>query len=957
MYERERELAAVREAVDRLRAGPEGAGAALGDLLLFSGAAGLGKTTLLAEARRTAARDCTVLFARGSEQEHTVPFHVVRQLLQPVLAGRTEAECRELFGGWYEIAGPAVGLFAQGDGALPDPQGVRDGLDWVVTRLAVLQPPIVLVVDDAHWADLESLAWFAAFAVRLRELPVLAVLGYRPGELPEAADTFRTLVTGRAARPIGLNALSPDAVAGLVRSALGDRADGPFCHECWAVTGGNPYETVELIARVQDRGIEPVADAAPLLRDLAATARGSGLVRRLERLGPGTVRLAWAAAVLGTEISPGLAATVAGLGLAEAADAVDRLRTARILTGTTLEFVHPLIATAVYSAIPPATRTALHGQAAWAVADAGLGIAAAARHLLETHPDSDPDTVDHLRAAARENLRAGAPEAARRCLERALREPPRPADRAAVLYELGCSALLTAPAVTVNHLRAALAQPDLDPDLREDIAFRLAQALAHSDRLVEAAEVVGDEAGRTESPSGRLRLQTAHFLWQVFDAYETEGPARSRRLARLAEHLGGHTEGERAVLCLRAWDATLRGEPAATTLAIADRALGLASRAPLSGQTSLTGQTPLTGQTSLTTQTPQIPEAPLWTGTGPGPSPTPLGRPPRHSTGRTRSALSYTDPDWGFELPSVAALSFMYADQPDRAEEMFGAAIAECEQAGWSGAHLSFGFTLLGLVRFRQGRLGAAEGFAREGVRLADRVGRRVPAQWYAVGLLIDVLLSRGHLDEAQQVADNYDFGPPFPSAVVFPDPQTVLGRLLLSQGRHTEAAAELAEVGRRMEAKGALSPTWCPWAGHLALAVADDDPDRARLLVAQTLERARRHGTATAIGQALRTAAAVADGGPEALALLEEAVDLLSRSPSLHEYAEALVDLGAALRRADRADEAADRLYAGVDLAVRCEADGLADRARAELAATGPRLRPLRVVDSPATPRGTAER
>ncbi|WP_322973141.1 AAA family ATPase [Peterkaempfera griseoplana] len=355
LFERDSELAAVREAVDRICDGPDGDGRGIGGLLLFSGAAGLGKTTLLAEARRAAAaRDCTVLFARGSEQEHTVPFHVVRQLLQPVLASRTEAECRELFGGWYEIAGPAVGLFARGDGALPDPQGVRDGLDWVVTRLAVHQPPVVLVLDDAHWADLESLAWLAAFAVRIRELPVLAVLGYRPAELPVEAETFRELVTGRTARPIGLSALSPDAVAGLVRAALGEVADEAFCRECWAVTGGNPYETVELIARVQDRGVQPVGDAAPLLRDLAATARGSGLVRRLERLGPGAVRLAWAAAVLGTAIEPDLAATVAGLGPAEAADAVDRLRAARILTGTAaLEFVHPLIATAVYHAIPP----------------------------------------------------------------------------------------------------------------------------------------------------------------------------------------------------------------------------------------------------------------------------------------------------------------------------------------------------------------------------------------------------------------------------------------------------------------------------------------------------------------------------------------------------------------------------------------------------------------------------
>lgn len=871
LYERENEVTAARIAVDRLCAGDEEGEDRQGGLLFYSAAAGLGKTTVLAEVRRMAtARGCTVLFARGSEQEHTVPFHVVRQLLQPVLASCTEAERREIFGGWYEIAGPAVGLFAQQTGApVPDPQGVRDGLDWVVTQIAVRRAPVVIVLDDAHWGDLESLAWLAAFAVRVRELPVLVVLGYRPDELPDGAVEFRELVEGRSTRPIPLHALSPEAVADLVRGSLGAEADDVFCHECWVVTGGNPYETVELVAKVQDRGLVPDAESASLLRELGASARGTGLVKRLERLGHASVRLAWAAAVLGTEISADLAATVAGLPPAEALSAVDRLRVARILTGTrTLEFVHPLIATAVYQAIPPATRTALHGQAAWAVADAGLGVTAAARHLLETHPEGDPHTVRQLRAAARENLRLGAPDAARRCLERALREPPAPEDRADVLHELGCSALLTAPATTVNHLTAALEQPFLSPELRENATFRLAQAFAHNDELGKAAAVAGAEAARAECPRARLRLQTAHYLWLTFDAHETQASDRSRRLARLVGQLPGDTIGERALRCLRAWDATLRGEPAADMPAVAARAVG----------------------------------------------------------------LSYTDPDWGFELPSLTALAYMYADECDRAEELFGSAVEECEKVGWGGAHLSFGFTLLGLVRLRTGKLAEAERCAREGVRLAERVGDRVPARWYAVGLLVDVLLSRGCPQEALRVARTYDFAPPYPNAVVFPDAQTVYGRLLLAHGLRREAEAQLAAAGERLEAKGVHNPTWCPWAGHLALAVAEEDPRRARALTARMLRRAERFGTPTAIGEALGFSAAVAEAG-QALPLRERAVETLRRSPSRHLYAEALIELGAELGRTGRTDRAAGLLTEGIELADRCGAGRLAERGRAERA------------------------
>ncbi|MCZ9341742.1 hypothetical protein NGM37_28680, partial [Streptomyces sp. TRM76130] len=72
------------------------------------------------------------------------------------------------------------------------------------------------------------------------------------------------------------------------------------------------------------------------------------------------------------------------------------------------------------------------------VTELGLGAAAASRHLLEVYPDDDEELVGQLREAAREHLAVGAPDAARRCLERALEEPPPPAIHARVLYELGC---------------------------------------------------------------------------------------------------------------------------------------------------------------------------------------------------------------------------------------------------------------------------------------------------------------------------------------------------------------------------------------------------------------------------------------------------------------------------------------------------------------------------------------
>lgn len=201
-------------------------------------------------------------------------------------------------------------------------------------------------------------------------------------------------------------------------------------------------------------------------------AVGSGLMERLEQLGTATARYVWAAAVMGASHSAELVAAIAALGAEEAAEAAETLLGARVLTesepGGGLEFVHPLIATTIYRTIPPALRIAMHIRASEVVYAAGLGATAAARHLLEVPGEGDPEVVARLREAAREHLRAGAPETARRVLCRALQEPPLPEDRAALLHELAGATSLIHPTATVSSLR---------------------EAPAHTDRVAEAATV------------------------------------------------------------------------------------------------------------------------------------------------------------------------------------------------------------------------------------------------------------------------------------------------------------------------------------------------------------------------------------------------------------------------------------------------------------------------------------
>ncbi|MFE3934885.1 ATP-binding protein [Streptomyces goshikiensis] len=889
LLERESEVLAIHRAVDELCGTPDSSQPSRrGGVLTFAGSAGIGKTSLLTEARRHAAeRHCTVLFARGGEQERQVPFHVMRQLIQPAFAAMTEDERRDVLGTWYGIVAPALGLTAAPEGlTAPDPQGVRDGLDWVVTHLTVRSAPVVLVLDDAHWADAESLAWLTAFAARAEELAMLIMVACRPDEIPADAGSLRALIKRQGTRPHELAPLTTSAVARIVRDALGDNADDVFCRECWAITGGNPFEVVELAMKGRDRGLKPHQDSIPQLRDLASAVKGSGLIDRLEQLGTSTVRLAWAAAVLGTAVPISIVGGVAALGEAQAADAIAQLRDARILTVLTslrrqevVEFFHPLIATAVYRSIPPGVRVAMHGMAAQALVDDGFGAAAAARHLLEMHPEGDPWVVQQLRQAARDSFSAGAPDAARRYLARALREPPDAEYRAEVLFELGSANLLHDPATTINQLRAALEEPKADQELREAITYRLAQAMAHTGQLAEAAGLLSDEAKLATSSRTRLRMQAEQFKWNSVRMDEANSPARSRLLAQFAKRLTGRGVPERHILGLRAWDAAMRGEPAATALEYAEQALD--------------------------------------------------------------GGMNWTDQDFGFEVPAVVAVTLMYCDQPGRAEELFNAGIMEFESKGWRGAHLSFVYTLLGYVRFRRGRLAEAEDFVRNGLQIAERVGHDIPAQWYAVGTLIETLLARGSTEEALRVAHAYKLAEGFPQAVVYPDPQAVWGKLLLAQGRIDEAKQHLSAAGKRLDLRGTRNPSWSPWQLDLALAQIAKEPEQARATATEAVARARVFGTSSAIGHALRVSAATVDAS-RATGLLQEAVNHLEQSPAACELAHALIDHGTALHTIGDPHRAAQQLYRGMEAASACGANGLVSRARSQLASAG--LRPRRL-------------
>ena len=133
-------------------------------------------------------------------------------------------------------------------------------------------------------------------------------------------------------------------------------------------------------------------------------------------------------------------------------------------------------------------------------------------------------------------------------------------------------------------------------------------------------------------------------------------------------------------------------------------------------------------------------------------------------------------------------------------------------------------------------------------------------------------------------------------------------------------------------------------WRSALALMLPPEDRSKARALAAAELADAHRSGVSRRIGIALRALGLLDDDREAGRAKLGQAVAVLADSPARLEHARALVELGASLRRDSRRAASRASLRDGLDLAARCGATRLADRARTELAATGARPRRERV-------------
>lgn len=406
-------------------------------LIEFSGEAGLGKTRIVAAAvERGLDAGFAVLVGRCFEGEGQPPFWPWAQAIRVLLRRYPVDVVRSWLGDQADGLAQILSEFGRQSTAGLDAEQARLRLfDAVVLLLrhAGSQRPLLLVLDDVHWADPASIALLQT-VVYESALPLLTVVTRRPEE-PDAAAwvgrAFDRLCREELCERRMLQGLGLDAVTALLAGLAGTEVDAELVHDLWQRTRGNPYFLEELWRHRSDPLLSAAGDraAASDADPLPAGVR-STLGQRIERLSAATQAVLAAASVQGVEFDLSAVTHVVSQREMEVLDALEEAETQGMveeLPGPSgrYRFRHALTSEVLRAGLSAARRARLHaGFGAWIEAMTPAEddrIAEIAFHLTRS---ADPALADkaiaYARRAARQADAACAYESAALHLERAL---------------------------------------------------------------------------------------------------------------------------------------------------------------------------------------------------------------------------------------------------------------------------------------------------------------------------------------------------------------------------------------------------------------------------------------------------------------------------------------------------------------------------------------------------------
>jgi DNA-binding CsgD family transcriptional regulator len=513
MLERDGVLDAIARLLDRARAGTAGT-------LFVLAEPGLGKTSVLDDLCLNAKDDFSIGVAKGAALETVLPFGFLSQALSDL-------------GGW-----------AVPDGGGRDPSGrTRAAIFYEVWRwLESATPrPALLVLDDLHWADSDSLALLSFLCRRMSALPVAVVAALRPW--PETARLVaQELAHDGHARIERLKPLSLDSAAVLLAQHSRKRLDDAEVARAGEICAGNPL-LLEQVGLAVARG-EDIPMAGP------GGMRGAQdrlLLGRFAGLPPAGMKCARAGAVFGNRFRPDLAARLADLGERDGDEALEALERSGLVCPSQpgmVDFAHPLFRQALYDDLGGLTSSRFHARAFALLVECGHG-EEAVEHAIKAGLAGDPTAIAVLHRVGEGARHSGATDSA---------------------ISILASALM---------LAGDQASPELLCDFAESLAEsgRPAEAKEICERIMRLAELPTLILARTLRAAARAHVYLGEFeaaarrTYEGVDLMETIDPEFAVEMllsyARVSQFVAGPAVAvkvlDRARVIASACDASFRG--------------------------------------------------------------------------------------------------------------------------------------------------------------------------------------------------------------------------------------------------------------------------------------------------------------------------------------------------------------------------------------------------------------
>ena len=524
---RERELRLAQQVMLDVRTGRAAT-------LVVDGEAGVGKTCLL-QALTEEARADGMRTAIGAAHpfETTRPFGALTAALD---LRRSSGDPRRASIGEV-LAGPSPGNAPTSAGADLRYRVVDEIVDLVEADCS--QAPVLLVVEDVHWADTSTLLTVRSMARELVHVPLLLAVSMRPSPRSSELEQLLGDLFEIGARSMSLDPLSSPEIEALVHGELGV-PPGPELTAIVAKAGGNPLWVVEILRSLSAEGqLVRESDVAEVSGPELPDSLRELVLRRLRDLPQETMDLLQVVAVLGDAVTIRDLATVTGRSVVDLVPELGEAFRSRLLgeDADTIVFHHQLVHHAIYQSLPQPVRSALHRDAAGALASAGADLSQVASHLVLGAAHGDLDAVGWLREAAREAA-ARAPAEAVQLLRRAERLlPDGHADIDLIAAEI-VEALLLAGNVAeaAEHARVLLDRPHRS-DVDTPVRLWLLETLSLQNRgpeLIDRAEATLEGThGLSDAQQSLVLAQSSYG--RTFSGDFVGGEATARRALDHAE--------------------------------------------------------------------------------------------------------------------------------------------------------------------------------------------------------------------------------------------------------------------------------------------------------------------------------------------------------------------------------------------------------------------------------------